>query len=91
MALLKCKVSGGLRPAEVTVEVGDYSGRREFLPVEGEMIERQGDQTYLPVTVLQVDKARKAAVVSLPVEADSGAHRIWVKLSDLRDYSEALV
>ncbi len=89
MALLECKVSKGLRDAEVTVELSDYSGRREFLPVDGDMIERQGDQSYLPVTVLQIDKAKKAAIVSLPVEADSGAHRIWVKLSNLKDYSEA--
>jgi hypothetical protein len=89
MALLACKVSKGLRDAEVTVEVSDYSGRREFLPVEGEMIEQQGDQSYLPVTILQLDKVKKAAVVSLPVEADSGAHGIWVKLSNLKDYSEA--
>jgi hypothetical protein len=91
MSLLRCKVSEGLRAAEVTVEVRDYSGRREFLPVDGEMIERRDGQSYLPVTVLQVDKARKAAVVSLPVETDSGAHRIWVTLSDLIGYSEAPV
>lgn len=91
MALLKCKVTAGLRAAEATVEVGDYSGRREFLPVHREMIEQRDGQTYLPVAVLQVDKANKAAVVSLPVEADSGAHRLWVKLSDLLDYSEAPV
>jgi hypothetical protein len=89
MALLECEVSKGLRDAEVTVEVSDYSGRREFPPVDGAMIEQQGDQSYLPVTVLQLDKAKRAAVVSLPVEADSGAHRIWAKLSKLKDESEA--
>lgn len=89
MALLKCKVSKGLRAAEVTVEVRDYSGRREFLPADRDMIEQQDGQSYLPVPILQLDKARKAAVVSLPVEADSGAYRIWVKLSDLKDCSEA--
>ena len=91
MALLKCKISKGLRETEKTVEVGDYSGRREFLPVDGEMIAHRGGQSYLPVRVLQIDKAKKGAVVALPVEADSGAHRIWVKLSDLIEFSEAPV
>jgi hypothetical protein len=91
MALLKCNVAPGLRDAEATVEVGDYSGRREFLPIDKGLIEEKDGQTYLPVTVLHVDKAKKAAVVSLPLEADSGAHRIWVKLSDLTGHSEAPV
>lgn len=91
MALLKCKVSNGLRDAEKTVEVSEYSGRREFLPVDEGMIEQRGKSTFLPVTVLQVDKNNNAAIVSLPVETDSGAHRIWVKLSDLVDYREAPV
>jgi hypothetical protein len=91
MALLKCKVTTGLRTKEVTVEVGDFGGRREFLPVDAEMIEKRENQSYLPVTVLHVDKANRAAIVSLPVEADSGAHRIWVKLSDLVEYQEAQV
>jgi hypothetical protein len=91
MALLKCKVSKGLRETEKTVEVGDYGGRREFLPVDREMIEQRGQQTYLPVRVLKIDQGNKGAIVSLPVETDSGAHRIWVKLSDLIEYSEAPV
>lgn len=91
MALLKCKVTQGLRDTEKTVEVSEYGGRREFMPIDGEMIEQRGGQSYLPVRVLQVDKANKGAVVALPVEADSGAHRIWVKLADLIEHSEASV
>jgi hypothetical protein len=35
------------------------------------------------VRLLHVDKDSDAALVSLPVEADSGANRIWVKLADV--------
>lgn len=89
MALLECKLSKGLRDAEATVEVKDFNGRSEFLPVDRAMIEKDNGKDYLPVTIVLLDKAQKAAVVSFPVEADSGAHRIWVKLANLKDYSEA--
>jgi hypothetical protein len=56
------------------------------------MLAREGDVFYLPVPVIHVDPNNKAALISLPIEADSGAQRIWVSLADVRNLpAEALV
>ena len=88
MALLACNVKPGLRAAEATVQIKDYSGRTEFLPVDRDMLHQKGNQSYLPVTLVHLNRAKKVALVSLPVETDSGAHQLWVKLADLKEYSE---
>jgi hypothetical protein len=84
MAEVICKVTPGLRQAEATVTVHDIEGNPEVLPVDRDFLSREGDNYFLPVHVIHVDDRRKASLVSLPVEADSGANRIWVKTSDLR-------
>jgi len=40
--------------------------------------------------VIQVDEKAGAALVELPIEADSGRHRIWFKLSDMRNLPEGV-
>jgi hypothetical protein len=88
MALVMCEVLEGARPSEATAVVRDYQGRREFLPVDRGLLHQEQDKTYLPVGVVHVDPARKLALIALPVEADSGANRIWVKASSLHQPSE---
>ncbi len=88
MASILCKVSEGARAAEATVEVRDYNGRAERMPVDRDFLEKVGKAYYLPVLVAHVDRKTNLAVVNLPVEADSGAHRIWVRLDQLKDHEE---
>jgi hypothetical protein len=88
MPSVPCKVSRGLRESEATVEIMALDGRSEFLPLDRDFLTKEGDRYYLPVTVLFVDDKRRAALIALPVEADSGANRIWVKLSTVRDLTE---
>jgi hypothetical protein len=83
MAQLLCEVGPGLRAAEATVKVRDYEGRPEFLPTDRHLLARVNGHHFLPVRVIIHDEGRRAALVELPVEADSGAHRIWVRSSDL--------
>jgi len=90
MDMLICEVSEGARSAEATVTVKDVQGRREFLPVDRQLIVEEGGKHYLPVTIVHIDEAKKLALVALPVEADSGAHRIWVKRSQLRQPTEVV-
>ena len=35
------------------------------------------------IGVVGIDRDKGVALIEFPVEADSGAHRIWVPLSDL--------
>jgi hypothetical protein len=55
------------------------------LPVTRSILKRRGKQYYLPVDLVKIDEERQRMLVGLPVEADSGKRRLWVKLSSLRD------
>jgi hypothetical protein len=83
MAQIICEVSEGLRHSEATVRIRDYSGRAEFLPTDREFLTQRGDTYFLPVGLIHLDRAQGLALIELPLEADSGANRIWVQLKDL--------
>src|SRR5260221_131140 len=80
MAQVLCEVSEGLRASEATVKLLTYENRSEYLPVDQGLISEEGGKHYLSVGLLHVNREKNAALVSLPVEADSGAHRVWVNL-----------
>jgi len=85
MALVRCEVSEGLRESEATVKIATLEGRSEYLPVDRGMLVVEDKADFLAVRLLYTDNGKNAALVSLPVEADSGAHRVWVRLSELKD------
>lgn len=88
MILLKCaKVDPGLRKDEATVTVKELDGTAQFLPVDRGALTKKGSTSYLTVALLRVEPTQKAALVALPVESDSGAHRIWVNQSDIVESS----
>jgi hypothetical protein len=88
MPLLVCDLAEGARQAEATAIVKDYQGRREFLPLDRGLITQENGKSWISVFVIHVDEATKTALVGLPIEADSGTHRIWVKTSQLRHVTE---
>jgi hypothetical protein len=82
---VQCEVTiGGLLPRGVTARITDVEGRRQFVQVTSGMINRRGDQDYLPVGIVEIDRKKRRVLIELPVEADSGAHRMWVRFDDLR-------
>jgi hypothetical protein len=66
-----------------------YDGRPEFLPVDRGLLSEEGGRSYLSVGLLHISPEQEAALVALPVEADSGAHRVWVRLTHLRQANGA--
>jgi hypothetical protein len=84
MAQVLCQISEGLRKSEATVKLTTYDGRPEFLPVDRGLLSSDNGSFYLSVGLVHVSQEKKAALVSLPVEADSGAHRVWVKFDSLK-------
>jgi hypothetical protein len=84
MAQVVCEVTPGLRSSEATVKLRTYEGRPEFLPVDRGLVSTEGDKSYLSVPVIHISHEKKAALIALPVEADSGAHRVWVHLDQLK-------
>jgi len=84
MAQVLCEVSEGLRDSEATVKLATYENRSEYLPVDRGLLSEEGGKYYLAVGLIHVNMDRRIALVSLPVEADSGAHRVWVRLDHLK-------
>jgi len=84
MAQVICEVSEGLRKAEATVKLITFDGRPEFLPIDRGLLSTDGNQHFLSVPVIHINQEKKAALIALPVEADSGAHRIWVHLDRIK-------
>ncbi len=89
MAKVICDVSDGLRKSEATVKLITFDNRPEFLPVDRGLLCTEGDMHYLSVPVIHINHEKKAALIALPVEADSGAHRVWVHLDKLKQDQEA--
>src|SRR5437879_4942013 len=85
MALVACQVGPGLRDKEATVEVVDYHGQKEYMPIDRDFIVQEDGHSFLPVRLIHIDKGQQAALIGLPIEADSGAHRIWVRLPSLKE------
>ena len=85
---LACEVSEGLRHAEASVKVTDYHDSTEFFPLDRGMISEDGGVNSIPVFLIRYSPERDFALVGLPVEADSGTNRIWVRTSDLKEALE---
>jgi hypothetical protein len=84
MAVVRCEVSNGLRPAEATVAVADVHDHRQCLRVERDFLTTVAGQWFLPVGVVYDDRSNPWVLIELPHEADSGANRLWVWREQLR-------
>ena len=89
MALVRCEVHPGVGTVAASVAVRDTSNVRTFLEVDRTMVTQRQGQAYLPVGLVYRDKEKGVALIEFPVEADSGAHRIWVPLASLLESNGA--
>jgi predicted RNase H-like HicB family nuclease len=85
MSQVVCEVSAGLRDSERTAAVRDVFGRRQFLRVEHTFLTFEDNRWYLPVGIVGIDPFKQLALIELPHEADSGKHRLWVRMGDFRE------
>ena len=76
-------VLDGLRDSEATVVVMTHSGKPEFVRASRNGLYRNGSRTYLCVGLVGNHAESETALIQFPEEADSGANRAWVPLSDL--------
>jgi hypothetical protein len=83
MPAVLCEVRPGAGGLTVSVAVRDTSDARTFLSIEKDFVTRRQGQTYLPIGVVGIDRDKGVALIEFPVEADSGAHRIWAPVSSL--------
>jgi len=84
MAQLRCTVTDGLRKAEATITIKDHEDVSQYFPLDRGMISQEDGSNTIPVSLIQYNRDRKFVLVGLPVEADSGSQRIWVKTEDLQ-------
>ncbi|MCI0463642.1 MAG: hypothetical protein L0Z62_42450 [Gemmataceae bacterium] len=90
MAMVLCEVRPGAGKVAVSVNVRDITNERTFLSIDRDFVVRKEGQTYLPIGVVYRDREKGVALIELPVEADSGTHRLWVPLASLVDSTEGL-
>lgn len=80
MPYVLCEVGPGLREEEASVAVRDVTGRAQRLRVDKDFVVTRDNEQYLPIGVVAADPnpEKKAVLIELPHEADSGVHRLWV-------------
>jgi hypothetical protein len=72
-------VTEGPRPGFKAVGVGSIEGHTEYFTIEERFLLRRGEAWLLPVQLIGRDRRYDTVLVQLPVEADSGANRVWVR------------
>jgi hypothetical protein len=84
MMLVLCEVYDP-KPGTVAVSVAvrDTTNQQTFLEMDRTMVIQRRGRPFLPVGVVYRDKEKGIALIEFPVQADSGAHRIWVPLDSL--------
>jgi hypothetical protein len=89
MALVRCEITEGPRSGFKAVGVPSVEGHSEFLSIEERFLVKRNGSFLLPVKVVGADPRHGTSLVELPLEADSGANRVWVRPGDiLRDADE---
>ena len=89
MVLVQCEVRPGVGSIVASVAVCDTANVPTFLQIDRDFPTQRQGRTYLPVGLVYKDKEKGVALIELPVEADSGTHRLWVPLSSVLDTNGA--
>jgi hypothetical protein len=81
---VRCRVfPGGLYPGGVTARVEDVAGRPQFIQAVPGLINSRDGADYLVIGIVEIDRRSRRVLIEFPVEADSGANRIWVDFDGL--------
>ncbi len=85
MLLTPSEITEGSRAGWKTVGVASVEGYTEYLMIEERFLVKRGDKLLLSVRVVARDPNHDTALIQLPFEADSGANRVWVAKSALKE------
>jgi hypothetical protein len=88
MALLNCEAMEGPRDGYKTIGVASIEGHTEYFAIEERFLVHRDTDWLLPVQPIGRDRRYNTALAQLPVEADSGANRVWVKGDMLIDATD---
>jgi hypothetical protein len=84
---VECTVQNGMLNTAI-IGVADEDGNHQYLRVGQGSVATEGGKTYLPIGIVELDRRKRRALVELPVEADSGARRLWVPFDRFRPVRE---
>ena len=70
------------------IHVPDAMDNKQYLRVARSDVHKVDGKTYLGVGLVELDRKGRRALVELPMEADSGARRIWVPFTRFRAQRE---
>jgi hypothetical protein len=87
--VLCTRVAEGLRASEAIVTIQDLQGRRHDLRIERDFLSGHNGHSYLPVDIVHQDARTGALLIELPLEAETGANRLWIRPEDLLEPNEA--
>lgn len=81
---VECEVTpSDLYQTEI-VGIADETGNRHFFRVARGTTTDRGGKSYLGIAIVEVDRQNCRTLIQLPVEADSGANRLWVSFQGFR-------
>ena len=78
MPLIQCEVTEGPRVGFKAIGIESIEGHTEHLAIEEKFLVPKDDAYLLFVSLVGRDRRNKMVLIQLPVEADSGANRVWV-------------
>ncbi len=85
MKIVYCEMSEGPRPNFTTLGIESAEGNTEYLTIEDRFLFKRKDGYVLGVRVVARDDEQGLFLVQLPVEADSGANRVWLSEEHVKD------
>jgi hypothetical protein len=91
MDYVHCEVSDGPRPGFKTIGIESIEGFKEYLAIEQRFLKFNGQDWYLPIIIVGKDSDHNTALIELPLEADSGAKRVWVHNDDVTANPEKIL
>lgn len=83
MLLAPSEITEGARPGWKTVSVESVEGYTEYLTIEERFLVKRSGKQLLSVRIVARDDTHNTVLIQLPIEADSGANRVWVEGSAL--------
>ena len=73
---------------ERMVAIRDIHGKCQLLRVERDFLTEAAGKNYVTVGIVHRDPKTETVLIELPHEAESGAHRLWVRPEHLRESLE---
>jgi hypothetical protein len=87
MQFVSCEMGVLVGQVGASVAVRDHANAPTILHLDRSLVVQRQGKHYVPVGLIHRDKDRGLALIEFPVEADSGAHRVWVPLSSLAQFN----